>query len=144
LPRTSCVEIRVKQALVAERMAATMSMPQAQLGLIRLRRGPAALQDFPDGTARSDGKIKAKISLGPANARSAAEGHDPIEDQVDTDYLREPLGPRPDVLDKYVGAASLIARTVSPDRGYSRLHELSARPTMGQQMMSEVFDDHAS
>jgi hypothetical protein len=102
--------------LVAERMAATMSMPQAQLGLIRRRRGPDALQDYPDGTARTGGKIEAKISLGPAYARPAAEGHDPI--------------------DKYVGAGPLIAQPTGS--GFTRLHEGSARPTMGEQMMHEL------
>jgi hypothetical protein len=136
---------REVMGLVAERMAATMSMPQAQLGLIRRQRGPDALQDYPDGTGRPHGgHIRAKISLGPAVARPADLGHDPIEDSVDVDYLHNPAGPSRDVLDKYVAAASLIARPTGWGSGFTRLHEGSQFETMGQQILSEVFDDHTS
>jgi len=128
--------------LVAERMAQNISGPQMQLGLIRRRRGPAALQEYPDGAGRDSGKIRARHTfgdLGPASAIQP-EGRDPL---------------RPSVLDKYEaggtypGAAHALHLHGGFGTGYpadgGQAWRRSRFETMGHStVLSEAFDDHAS
>ena len=99
-------------------------------------------RDFADGTGRATGRIKAVIThggygLGPLVQRAADMGHDPGADQVNAGYLRNPQGPRPDVLDKYMNAAALVPAPTGYGNGYPRLpryHQLSAMPVMGDDL----------
>jgi hypothetical protein len=121
------------QGLVLERMAANASAAQyAHADWVR--RGMPCKQDFPDGTGRATGRIKAvhSFGLGPNVAMAADLGHDPIDTPIDHDYRRQPEGPVPGALDKYVGAAGVLAQPVGNASGFPRDHERSQFVTMGE------------
>lgn len=124
----------------ALRAAENLSEPQQQHGLIRLQRGMRGKQDYPDDAPGGPptGKIKAvhRYGLGAAVQRPADLGHDPGEDQVDTDYRRQPEGPAAGVLDKYMGAASLLPQPTGPGSGYPLEHTGSQFECMGDDMIS--------
>jgi hypothetical protein len=102
-------------------------------------RGMPGKRVFADGTGPT-GRIKAvhrqDYGLGPAYARPAAEGHDPGADQVDTDYLHQPSGPRPGVLDKYMGAAQLLPQPTGYGSGFPTEHAGSQLPVMGDELVT--------
>lgn len=86
-----------------ERIVTNVSACQLVHGATR--RGMPGKATYPGSGPQ--GKIRAvhRFGLEPAVHRVADAGHDPGSDQVNVDYLREPQGPRPDVLAKYVDAA---------------------------------------
>lgn len=109
-------------------------------------RGMPGIQDYPDGGSGGppQGKIKAvhhhDYGLGPLVRRPADLGHDPIEDSADADYLHNPTGPRPDVLDKYVGASALLPQPTGPGSGFPLEHTASQFETMGDDIGATLFD----
>lgn len=125
------------QGLVALRMAEAISAPQ-YAHAEWMTRGMPGKADAPDGTPRTSGRIKAvnRFGLGAGLARTADAGHDPADTPVSTDYLRQPLGPPAGALDKYVGAAGVLAQPVGNASGFTRLHEGSQFTTMGEEIIS--------
>lgn len=121
------------------RLVINLSAPQLVHGATTRPRGMPGKRDFSDGTGLT-GRIRAVIrhdyGLGNLVTRPADEGTDPIENSVDTPYRRQPQGPRPDVLDKYVGCRRHLPE-LTEGQGYPRLpyyHQLSPQACMGDDL----------
>lgn len=135
-------DARRQPALAGDELARTvvnLSAPQIVHTATTRPRGMPGKRDAADGTPRTSGRIKAVVSygLGPLVSRAADLGHDPIEQSLDTPYRRQPEGPRPGTLDKYIGAASLVPAPTGYGNGYPRLpryHQLSPQPCMGDDL----------
>ena len=125
------------------RIVTNVSAPQLVHGATR---GMPGKVDAADGTPRTSGRIKAVIThggygLGPLVQRAADLGHDPGADQANAGYMRNPQGPRPDVLAKYMGAATLVPAPTGYGNGYPRLpryHQLSPQPCMGDDLYAPL------
>jgi hypothetical protein len=117
-----------------ERLAANACVGQFVHAQTIAMQRPEGKRDFPDGTGRATGRIKAvhQFGLGPNVAIAADLGHDPIDTPIDHDYRRQPEGPVPSALDKYVGAAGVLAQPVGNASGFPRDHERSQFVTMGE------------
>lgn len=102
-----------------------------------VQRGMPGKVDAPDGTPRASGRIKAvhQFGLGALVQRAADEGHDPGTDQVATDYLHQPEGPRPGVLDNYVDAARLLPAPTGYGNDYPLEHTGSHFECMGDDLI---------
>jgi len=96
----------------------------------------SAKQDFPSGTGRATGRIKATIQhgLGVAYARPGPSGH-AVTDSPVSDYLANPTGPGADTLSKYVGAASIV-QPGDEGSGYPHRIAHSQFPTMEDDILA--------
>jgi hypothetical protein len=132
-------DVRRQPALAGDELARIVTnVSPAQL-VHGATRGMPGKRDAADGTPRTSGRIKAVVryGLGPLVQRAADLGHDPIEQSLDTPYRRQPEGPRPDVLGKYMSAAELVPAPTGYGNGYPRLpryHQLSPQVCMGDDL----------
>lgn len=134
-------DTRRQPAMPGDELARTVVNLSAPQLVHAATRGMPGKRDFSDGTGRATGRIRAVHrfgGLGPQVHRVADAGRDPADQPVDVNYLREPAGPRPDVLAKYVAAASLVPTPTGPGSGYPRHHELSALPVAGDDILAAV------
>jgi hypothetical protein len=133
-------DTRRQPALAGDELARIVTnVSPAQLihGATTRPRGMPGKETYPGGGPTGHIKAVHRFGLGPLVRRPADEGHDPGIDAVNADYLHNPRGPRPDVLDKYVGAASLLPAPTGYGSGYPQLpryHQLSAMPVMGDDL----------
>ena len=117
------------------RLVINLSSPQIVHTATVRPRGMPGIADYPGSGPL--GKVKAvhRFGLGSAIDRPADEGVDPAANAVSTPYRRE-QGPRPDVLDKYVAARSILPSSTE-GQGYPRLpyyHQLSPQVCMGDDL----------